>query len=93
MSLLLTFKVGYLLCVQSGSTQQELSVNASAIGNVSNYATSETGNHFVATAAAQGIVNYDVPAGHMSFMRTQSTVTPSEQPATADVCEHQTDLG
>ena len=86
----MTFEVDCLLHMQSNSTQQLLSANASAAGNVSSYAASETGDHLATTTGAQGIVTYELPVGHMM---TRPNVTPSGQPATVGAYEHQTELG
>jgi len=76
--------------MQSNSTQQLLSANASAAGNISSYAASETGDHLATTAGAQGIVTYELSVGHLTI---RPNVTPSEQPAAAGAYEHQTELG
>jgi len=84
-------EVGCLLCMQSLSTQQQLSADASASDNISSYAASETGDHVASASRVQGIVNCQLPAGRVSSVATQPNVTPLQPPAaTADVCAQQT---
>ena len=82
-----------LFCIQSGSAQQQLSADAAAVGNIASHAASEAADHVPSAAGTQGVINYQLPTGHVSSVNTQPNVTPSQQPAATDVYAHQTELG